>query len=173
MCPREAPRWFWTPTSILEGMLTPENLSEFVLCAAISHRSGHTHIDGPRRASTTRGPAMPMNLGRLLPATRRCIFTAASCKRPYSERGQFEASPVALRVGQPQWSPTVVADVVDQVVPAVVASPPRGACASREQFPFFPNDPFFRQFFGGGAPRAPEVRARSAPGSSCGPTVTS
>lgn len=45
------------------------------------------------------------------------------------------------------------ADVVDQVAPAVVTIRASRRVRAPQQFPFF-NDPFFRQFFGGGAPQS-------------------
>src|SRR6185369_11755864 len=44
------------------------------------------------------------------------------------------------------------ADVVDHVAPAVVTIRASKRVRAPQQFPFF-DDPFFRQFFGGGAPR--------------------
>src|ERR1022692_4067123 len=44
------------------------------------------------------------------------------------------------------------ADVVDRVAPAVVTIRSSKRVRAPQQFPFF-DDPFFRQFFGGGAPR--------------------
>ena len=45
------------------------------------------------------------------------------------------------------------ADVVDRVAPAVVTIRSSKRVRAPQQFPFF-DDPFFRQFFGGGVPRA-------------------
>ncbi len=45
------------------------------------------------------------------------------------------------------------ANIVDQVAPAVVTIRSSRRVRAPQQFPFF-NDPFFRQFFGGGAPRS-------------------
>jgi S1-C subfamily serine protease len=56
------------------------------------------------------------------------------------------------------------ADVVDRVVPAVVTIHASRRVRAPQQFPFF-SDPFFRQFFGGGTPRAPQTEVQRALGS--------
>jgi serine protease Do len=57
------------------------------------------------------------------------------------------------------------ADVVDHVAPAVVTIRASKRARAPQQFPFF-DDPFFRQFFGGGSQRArPRQQVESALGS--------
>lgn len=56
------------------------------------------------------------------------------------------------------------ADVVDHVIPAVVTIHASRRVRAPQQFPFL-NDPFFRQFFGGGTPRAPQSEVQRALGS--------
>jgi Do/DeqQ family serine protease len=58
------------------------------------------------------------------------------------------------------------ADVVDRVAPAVVTIRATSRVRAPQQFPFF-DDPFFRQFFGGGAPRRrqPQTEIQQALGS--------
>src|SRR5579862_1542011 len=53
------------------------------------------------------------------------------------------------------------ADVVDRVAPAVVTIRASMRVHAPQQFPFF-NDPFFRQFFGGGVPRQPQTQVEQA-----------
>ena len=48
------------------------------------------------------------------------------------------------------------ADVVDRVAPAVVTIRSSRRVRASQQFPFF-DEPFFRQFFGGGSPSTPQV----------------
>src|SRR5579872_3283178 len=56
------------------------------------------------------------------------------------------------------------ADVVDRVAPAVVTIRATSRVRAPQQFPFF-DDPFFRQFFGGGTPRRPSTQTEEALGS--------
>src|SRR5689334_8326389 len=56
------------------------------------------------------------------------------------------------------------ADMVDRVAPAVVTIRSSRRVRAPQQFPFF-DDPFFRQFFGGGAPRQPQTQVQRALGS--------
>ncbi len=58
------------------------------------------------------------------------------------------------------------ADVVDRVAPAVVTIHASRRVRAPQQFPFF-DDPFFRQFFGGGVPRGrgPQTEVQHALGS--------
>src|SRR6476660_3396028 len=69
---------------------------------------------------------------------------------------------------EPRQAPTAplisYADMVDQVAPAVVTIRASRRVRAPQQFPFF-DDPFFRQFFGGGAPRQPQTQVQRALGS--------
>jgi Do/DeqQ family serine protease len=56
------------------------------------------------------------------------------------------------------------ADMVDHVAPAVVTIRASRRVRAPQQFPFF-DDPFFRQFFGGTAPRQPQTQVQRALGS--------
>jgi Do/DeqQ family serine protease len=56
------------------------------------------------------------------------------------------------------------ADVVDRVAPAVVTIRSTQRVRAPQQFPFF-DDPFFRQFFGGAAPRGGGTRVEESLGS--------
>ena len=56
------------------------------------------------------------------------------------------------------------ADVVSRVAPAVVTIRATSRVRAPQQFPFF-DDPFFRQFFGGGTPRRPQMQTEEALGS--------
>jgi Do/DeqQ family serine protease len=54
--------------------------------------------------------------------------------------------------------------MVDKVAPAVVTIRASRRVRAPQQFPFF-DEPFFRQFFGGGAPRQPQTEVQRALGS--------
>jgi serine protease Do len=56
------------------------------------------------------------------------------------------------------------ADMLDHVSPAVVTIRASRRVRAAQQFPFM-DDPFFRQFFGGGAPRRPQTEVQRALGS--------
>src|SRR5690349_12596204 len=56
------------------------------------------------------------------------------------------------------------ADMVDHVAPAVVTIRSSRRVRAPQQFPFM-DDPFFRQFFGGGTPRQPQSEVQHALGS--------
>jgi Do/DeqQ family serine protease len=56
------------------------------------------------------------------------------------------------------------ADTVDRVAPAVVTIRASRRVRAPQQFPFF-DDPFFRQFFGGGMPRGGQTQVERALGS--------
>jgi len=56
------------------------------------------------------------------------------------------------------------ADMLDHVSPAVVTIRASRRVRAAQQFPFF-DDPFFRQFFGNGAPRRPQTEVQRALGS--------
>jgi serine protease Do len=69
---------------------------------------------------------------------------------------------------EPRQAPTTAlvsyADMVDRVAPAVVTIRASRRVRAPQQFPFM-DDPFFRQFFGGGAPRQPQTQLQRALGS--------
>src|SRR3954447_11401162 len=69
---------------------------------------------------------------------------------------------------EPRQAPTAplisYADMVDQVAPAVVTIRASRRVRAAQQFPFM-DDPFFRQFFGGGAPRRQQTEVQRALGS--------
>jgi Do/DeqQ family serine protease len=56
------------------------------------------------------------------------------------------------------------AEMVDHVAPAVVTIRSERRVRAPQQFPFF-DDPFFRQFFGGAAPRRPQTQIQRGLGS--------
>src|ERR1044071_4440686 len=84
-----------------------------------------------------------------------CMFLlgAASCSRHYSEPRQTPSGPLIS-----------YADMVDRVAPAVVTIRSSRRVRAPQQFPFF-DEPFFRQFFGGGVPRQPRTEVQRALGS--------
>src|SRR3954452_9733540 len=69
---------------------------------------------------------------------------------------------------EPRQTPTgpliSYADMVDHVAPAVVTIRSERQVRAAQQFPFL-DDPFFRQFFGGGAPRRPQTQIQRGLGS--------
>ena len=79
------------------------------------------------------------------------LFTLAGCRTPTTRAGSEprEVPTGAVRESRPILS---YADVVDSVAPAVVTIRSSKRVRAAQQFPFF-DDPFFRQFFGGGVPR--------------------
>src|SRR5580658_6174515 len=108
-------------------------------------------------------------MGRALPVLL-AILISASCSRPYrasassgsgSEPRQMPSGSVAAT--GPLLS---YADMVDRVAPAVVTIHASRRVRAPQQFPFS-DDPFFRQFFGGGVPRgrAPQTEVQHALGS--------
>ncbi len=95
---------------------------------------------------------MPKSMGRVL-LLLAALFALASCNRPYnvsagSEPRQMPSGNVSIH--GPVLS---YADVVDHVAPAVVTIHASRRVRAPQQFPFF-DDPFFRNFFGGGVPRS-------------------
>jgi serine protease Do len=85
------------------------------------------------------------------------ILTAASCNRSSVNAGS-----------EPRQTPSApivsYADTVDRVAPAVVTIRSSKRVRAPQQFPFF-DDPFFRQFFGGRAPRGNQNQVEHALGS--------
>src|SRR3954452_17519242 len=69
---------------------------------------------------------------------------------------------------EPRQTPTgpliSYADMVDRVAPAVVTIRSSRRVRAPQQFPFM-DDPFFRQFFGGGGQRQPQTQVQRALGS--------
>ena len=75
-----------------------------------------------------------------------------SC-RTQSTRAGSESREIPTGVVRTMEPILSYADVVDRVAPAVVTIRSSRRVRAPQQFPFF-DDPFFRQFFGGGAPRS-------------------
>lgn len=96
------------------------------------------------------------------------VMAAASCSRRNTlgeadRMAPASSSPAAVTPSGPVLS---YADVVDRVAPAVVTIRASQRVRAPQQFPFF-DDPFFRQFFGGGMPRRqqPQTEVEHALGS--------
>src|ERR1043165_8403494 len=86
-------------------------------------------------------------------------FALVSCNREYRASG----GPPETR--QTPTGPLIsYADMVDHVAPAVVTIRASRRVRAPQQFPFF-DDPFFRQFFGGGTPSTPRSQVQRALGS--------
>src|SRR5689334_19824012 len=84
-------------------------------------------------------------------------FALISCNRSrYNGPPEPRVSPSAPLVSY--------ADMVDHVAPAVVTIRASRRVRAAQQFPFM-DDPFFRQFFGGGTPRQPQTQVQRALGS--------
>src|SRR5438067_1463813 len=82
-------------------------------------------------------------------------FCLASCKRhstSASAASNFESRQMPSGTVRESGPLLSYADVVDRVAPAVVTIRSSRRVRAPQQFPFF-DDPFFRQFFGGGVPR--------------------
>ena len=90
----------------------------------------------------------------------------SSCNRPSSTRaaGGADARVVPSAATAPKGAILSYADTVDRVAPAVVTIHASRRVRAPQQFPFF-DDPFFRQFFGGGTPRNPRTQVQRALGS--------
>jgi serine protease Do len=83
------------------------------------------------------------------------LVALASCNRSSAPSGGAASSqPRQLPSGNASVNGPILsyADVVSHVVPAVVTVHSARRVHAPQQFPFF-DDPFFRQFFGGGVPR--------------------
>jgi serine protease Do len=91
-------------------------------------------------------------------------FTS-SCNRTYTP-ASGGTEPRTMPGGNVKVSGPILsyADVVDRVAPAVVTVHSTMRVHAPQQFPFF-NDPFFRQFFGGGVPQQPRSQVEEALGS--------
>src|ERR1043165_5521418 len=95
---------------------------------------------------------------RQLSALLLATLLLVSCNRQFRSGGPPEPR-------QPPSAPLVsYADMVDHVAPAVVTIRASRRVRAPQQFPFM-DDPFFRQFFGGGAPRQPQTEQVRALGS--------
>src|SRR3954451_1209620 len=95
---------------------------------------------------------------RQLSALLLATLLLVSCNRQFRSGGAPE----------PRQAPSTplisYADMVDRVAPAVVTIRASRRVRAPQQFPFM-DDPFFRQFFGGGAPRQPQAQVQRALGS--------
>src|SRR3954451_19383136 len=95
---------------------------------------------------------------RQLSALLLATLLLVSCNRQFRSGGAPE----------PRQAPSTplisYADMVDHVAPAVVTIRASRRVRAPQQFPFM-DDPFFRQFFGGGAPRQSQTQVQRALGS--------
>src|SRR6266436_6640643 len=93
-------------------------------------------------------------------------LTLVSCHRPNPTAASRSNEPREIPTGSVKISGPLLsyADVVDHVAPAVVTIRASRRVRAPQQFPFF-DDPFFRQFFGGGAPRGGGTQVQRALGS--------
>src|SRR5690348_4575201 len=90
----------------------------------------------------------------LLLAVLLCL---ASCQtKPSSANAGSEPRNVPSGTANVSGPALSYADVVDRVAPAVVTIRSSRRVRASQQFPFF-DEPFFRQFFGGGSPSTPQV----------------
>lgn len=87
-------------------------------------------------------------------------LTLVSCSRP----GPSASGGVPETRQTPTGPIISYADMLDHVAPAVVTIRASRRVRAPQQFPFM-DDPFFRQFFGGGAPRTPQTEVQRALGS--------
>src|SRR3954454_15209603 len=92
-----------------------------------------------------------------------CLVVLAALSLISCNRGNRSSGPPEPRVapGAPLIS---YADMVDHVAPAVVTIRSERRVRAPQQFPFL-DDPFFRQFFGGGAPGRPQTQVQRGLGS--------
>src|ERR1044071_700528 len=93
---------------------------------------------------------------RQLAALLLAALSLVSCNRRSGPRPEPRQTPAGPLISY--------ADMVDRVAPAVVTIRASRRVRAPQQFPFF-DDPFFRQFFGGGMPRAPQTQVQRALGS--------
>jgi len=91
-------------------------------------------------------------------------LAVASCNRSSQQANRMEPTSVHAASVMPSGPILSYADVVDHVAPAVVTIRASQRVHAPQQFPFF-DDPFFRQFFGGGVPRQPQTEVEQALGS--------
>ena len=92
------------------------------------------------------------------------MLALVSCNRSSENAYRSQPSSVSAASVMPSGPILSYADVVDRVAPAVVTIRATSRVRAPQQFPFF-DDPFFRQFFGGGAPRQPQMQTEEALGS--------
>ncbi|MBZ5584804.1 MAG: S1C family serine protease, partial [Acidobacteriia bacterium] len=90
---------------------------------------------------------------RLIPVLSLALLFSA-CRSRYEGNANRYSEPRTMPSGSVSATGPVLsyADVVDRVAPAVVTIRSSQRVRAPQQFPFF-DDPFFRQFFGGVAPR--------------------
>src|ERR1051326_4493871 len=90
-------------------------------------------------------------MGRGILALFACCFLI-SCR---TQSTSAKVEPRSMPAGAVRGSGPILSypDVVDRVAPAVVTIRSSKRVRAPQQFPFF-DDPFFRQFFGGGVPRS-------------------
>lgn len=79
------------------------------------------------------------------------LLALVSCNRPSGTAYRSQPHSAAAASVMPSGPILSYADVVDRVAPAVVTIRATSRVRAPQQFPFF-DDPFFRQFFGGGTP---------------------
>src|SRR3954454_7510446 len=92
-----------------------------------------------------------------------CLVVLAALSLISCNRGNRYSGPPEPR--QAPSAPLIsYADMVDRVAPAVVTIRSSRRVRAAQQFPFM-DDPFFRQFFGGGTPRQPQTQMQRALGS--------
>src|ERR1017187_6519671 len=87
-----------------------------------------------------------------------------SCRTPSTRAGSpasFEPREMPSGAVREMGPILSYADVVDRVAPAVVTIRSSRRVRAPQQFPFF-DDPFFRQFFGGGNPDRKSTRLNSS-----------
>jgi serine protease Do len=90
---------------------------------------------------------------------------AVSCNRGSNRTYRASPSSVSAATVAPSGPILSYADVVDRVAPGVVTIRASQRVRAPQQFPFF-DDPFFRDFFGGGMPRRqPQTEIEHALGS--------
>ena len=101
-------------------------------------------------------------MSRLLLLVAAIFLVSCRTQQLTSARSEPREAPSgAVRASGPILS---YADVVDRVAPAVVTIRSSRRVRAPQQFPFF-DEPFFRQFFGGGTPRQPRTEVQRALGS--------
>jgi Do/DeqQ family serine protease len=92
-----------------------------------------------------------------------CLVALAALALISCNRGNRSGGPPEPRVA-PNAPLISYADMVDHVAPAVVTVRSERRVRAPQQFPFL-DDPFFRQFFGGGSPRRPQTQIQRGLGS--------
>jgi Do/DeqQ family serine protease len=103
---------------------------------------------------------------KVLAALIFCGLALVSCNRPYSAGAGSEPTRATAGNVAPSGPILSYADTVDRVAPAVVTIRASHRVRAPQQYPFF-DDPFFRQFFGGGGgvPRGGQTQVEHALGS--------